>query len=262
MNHPSTRPVSLTLQPFPPASARTAANLPRLDARLSAAIPYVRGGTIADVGTDHAYLPLTLLLQKRCTFAVASDIHRGPAQRAAEHLQSFGIGPERAAVLCTDGLHGLQSYHPTDIIIFGMGGEMIVHILEEAPWVYDPSVRLILQPMTHPEILRQSLAEHGFAIRSEQLVFTDRIYQIICAEYDGVKRSFTPIEYLIGANNIHRHDPLLPVWIERQLRLIHVTMEGKNSAGIDTSAEQDLIDRLTSLKESYFTTTPNKGTLL
>ncbi len=220
--------------------------LPRLDARLAAALPYVRGGVIADVGTDHAYLPLVLLRSKRCDFAVATDIHLPPARRAADTLSRYGLGDDRAAVLCTDGLWGCEDFHPTDILIFGMGGEMIIHILEDAPWVRDPSVRLVLQPMTRQSELREYLAASGFATVDEAAVMTDRPYQIICAEYDGTPRSLTPLQALLGQINLARRDEVTLLLAKKQLDVFTAAKEGKQKGtNPDTTCEDTMIAALT-----------------
>ena len=219
--------------------------LPRLDARLAAALPYVRGGTVADVGTDHAYLPLVLLKTGACDFAVATDIHLPPAQRAADTLSLHGITDAQAAVLCTDGLNGCEHLRPTDVLIFGMGGEMIIHILSEAPWVRDPSVRLILQPMTRQSELRAYLQKSGFCIRDESMVMTDRPYQIICAEYDGQFRTASPLSLLLGAHNLARRDAITRMAAARQLEIFTAARDGKlRSAAPDTSAEDAMIAAL------------------
>ena len=216
-----------------------------LDARLEAAVPFVRGGVVADVGTDHAYLPISLLRRGLCSFAVATDIHRGPAEVAAAHLGANGIGEERARVLLTDGLRGAEQFSPTDICIFGMGGEMIAHIIDEAPWVKDSAVRLILQPMTRMEHLRDYLDSHGFAIREECLVKTDRIYQILCAEFDGQTRTHTPLEQQLGARNMQRRDALCIELAQRLQTTLTQSRAGKlMGASPDTSREDALLAEL------------------
>ena len=231
--------------PLSPAGGKIPA-LPRLDARLSAALPFVRGGVVADVGTDHAYLPLVLLKTGACNFAVATDIHKPPAQRAADTLSQYGIGNDQAAVLCTDGLHGCEELHPTDVMIFGMGGEMIIHSLPEAPWVRDASVRLILQPMTRQSELRTYLVQNGFRICDEAMVMTDRPYQIICAEYDGTPRVASPLSLLLGEHNLARRDEVTLLAAHRQLDIFTAAREGKlRGAAPDTTAEDAMIAALT-----------------
>jgi tRNA (adenine22-N1)-methyltransferase len=130
-------------------------------------------------------------------------------------------------------------------MIFGMGGEMIIHILTEAPWVRDPSVRLVLQPMTRQGELRAYLLENGFCIRDEAMVMTDRPYQIICAEYDGKVRSHPPLALLLGEQNMARRDALCLEHARRQREILTASREGKRKgANPDTSREDVLLTAL------------------
>jgi len=104
---------------------------PKPDGRLMSAAPFVRGGVIADIGTDHAYLPVWLLLTGRVQGAVATDIREGPLRTAARTVERYGLSGKISLILA-DGLAGIEKYHPDDIIIFGMGGELIASIIEKA----------------------------------------------------------------------------------------------------------------------------------
>ena len=238
----------MSYQPIPIPIAgvthnKTTPSLP--DARLGAALDFLRGGTMADVGTDHAYLPIAALARGLSCFAVATDIHKGPAEVAAAHLAANGIGDDRAVVLLTDGLHGAEPYHPTDVCIFGMGGEMIAHIIDEAPWVRDASVRLILQPMTKQDVLREYLDRNGFRVIAERLIRTDRIYQLLCAEHDGCVRSHTPLELLMGQENLARRDETALELARRNVEILSAAREGKRkSISPDTSREDELLASL------------------
>jgi tRNA (adenine22-N1)-methyltransferase len=223
-----------------------------LDPRLGAALDFLRGGVMADVGTDHAYLPIAALQRGLAIFAIATDIHKGPAEVAAAHLAANGLGEDRAAVLLTDGLHGAEGYRPTDVCIFGMGGEMIARIIDEAPWVRDSSVRLILQPMTKQDVLRDYLARNGFCVVCERLIKTDRIYTLLCAEFDGQARSLSPLERLIGKDNLERGDALTREWICRHVEILTATRKGKQKGNApDTSREDALIFELTRYLEQH-----------
>ena len=163
---------------------------PVLRARLSAVFSEVRRGSVAaDVGTDHAHLPIALCLSDICPRVIASDVRDGPVASAKENIRAYGLDG-RITVLKTDGLHGIETYDPDDILISGMGGELIVRILSEAPFIQAKGKRLVLQPQTHPEILREYLLGAGFRIVCERLALDDgdRLYQIIVAEYDGEAR--------------------------------------------------------------------------
>lgn len=175
-------------------------NIQELDARLSACASFVRQGSVAaDIGTDHAYLPIYLVGCGICPRAVASDINEGPIERAKLNIRVSGLADKIDAV-CADGLDRAIKYSPNDIIIAGMGGELIVHIISASEYVKNENIRLILQPMTMPEVVSAYLCENGFNIIDEKVcTATGKCYRIICAEYDGVKRRVNETELIIGS---------------------------------------------------------------
>ena len=129
--------------------------LPKLDSRLETALTYLRKDRImADIGTDHAYLPIYSVLAGISSRALASDINQGPVKRADKNVRAFGLSDKIDVILC-DGLAQAERFAPDDIVIFGMGGELIAHIIDAAPFVLNENIRLILQPMTKSEILRE-----------------------------------------------------------------------------------------------------------
>ncbi len=216
----------------------------RLDARLSSAAALVRGGRLADVGTDHAYLPVALLLMGKIDFAVASDINRGPLARAQKTVAENGLSG-KVELLETDGLWGIEKYRPDDIAILGMGGELIASIIEAAPWVRDGKYRLILQPMTRRETLREYLITHGFAISDELMSRADgRIYQTICAEYVGYNTEYDLPELLLGRHNIERGGELFDAYVSRLADTYNTRLEGKQRSGADAREELQVLAAL------------------
>lgn len=226
-------------------------NLPKLDSRLRTALTYIRSGKrLADIGTDHAYLPIYAVASGLSSFAIASDIGKGPAERARLHVASYGIS-DKIAVLCTDGLHGIEAYSPDDIIIFGMGGELIAKIISEAEFVCKKNVRLILQPMTCADILRVFLADNGFNTIGETLSEADgRQYVTIACEYDGKKRKLSPAEALLGAYNIEHNssNPLFTRLLDRVEKAYKVRLDGKKTASLDVSEEETVLSSIYEIK--------------
>lgn len=157
-----------------------------LDSRLRLAAELVRAGSrVADIGTDHAHLPVALVREGRCPSAIASDVRDGPAANARRNVEEAGLEAV-ISVRLGDGLHTVQPDEVDDIVIAGMGGETVAAILAESPWVQDARYRLILQPMTRAEKLRAYLFANGFAIREERVTCVGRHwYTVLCAEYTG-----------------------------------------------------------------------------
>lgn len=157
-----------------------------LDPRLQKCAEFVRTGVrAADIGTDHGYLPIALLQCGKAVSAVAADINEAPLESARRNAVKYGEAKRMHFVL-TDGLNGLNENDADDIIIAGMGGELIFRIVSEAKWLQDPSKHLVLQPMTTAAQLRTGLLALGFEIDREEAVFDGRkIYSVLSALYTG-----------------------------------------------------------------------------
>ena len=139
-----------------------------LSPRLRLLADWVRpGASVADVGTDHAYLPVWLTVHGRVSSAIASDLRQGPRQRAAEHCRLYGA--ETVDCRLAPGLEAVSPEEADTVIIAGMGGENIAAILAAAPWTRDGAHTLLLQPMSRDAALRRFLAENGYTILREAL---------------------------------------------------------------------------------------------
>ncbi len=235
----------------------------KLSPRLATAVPYVRAESlVADIGTDHAYLPIHLCesgilipTEERPLCAIAADINHGPVERARIHIAAAGL-QDAILTVETDGLQGLDPYDPADILIFGMGGELIASILAAAPWVHRAGKRLILQPMTHAEKLRAYLGEVGFTIIGETLSREgERIYQTVCAEWCGQPaHAMTPAELAVGQIEHHAGDAeqsaLLTALIDKTMRTETAARDARRSAGQATAEADALISSLAALRAS------------
>ena len=223
-----------------------------LDPRLAAAASLVReGARFADVGTDHAYLPLWLLTEGRITYAVAADIAEGPLERARANVRAEGREGE-VALLLADGLTGMEDLALTDVAICGMGGEMIVSILAAAPFVRDARVRLILQPMTHAATLRRYLAAEGFAIVAERYATAaGKTYSCFAAEYTGTPYAITAAEAELGlftARDGRDTEAFLTLLSHRE-RDARARLSGKRLGGAPTAEEEELLAAIAAERE-------------
>ena len=228
-------------------------NIPTPSARLCSAFPYLKkGGAIIDVGTDHAYLPIYLVGQHISSRALACDINRGPIESAERNIAAAHL-TKKIDTLCTDGLHGAENFDADDILIFGMGGELIIRILSEAPWIKNANIGLVLQPMTRAHLLRRWLLENGFEIVGETITLEDRYYQTIAARYCGKVEEYTEEELLLGRLNIQNQAPHLAGFIKHEIGVWEAILRGKSRAiDADTRDEERvlkfLMARLETLK--------------
>ena len=172
--------------------------------------------------------------------AVATDINRGPLERAAANVAAAGLS-DKITLRLADGLDGVEAFCPEDIFILGMGGELIARILGNSDYIKNENIRLILQPMTRQAALRRFLLDSGFLIEDERLVLGDggRIYQIICAHWDGVRRSAAKAALAVGAINLSRGGELLGEYTARLARELRVSADGKRRGGDTAAADAD-----------------------
>lgn len=221
----------------------------KLDNRLLTVASCVeKGAYLADVGTDHAYLPIHLAENGMLSGAVASDIHKGPLESARKNIADAGLCDLIHTELC-DGLCGIEKYPVTDIAIAGMGGMMIAGILEAAPFIRERKTRLILQPMQHIPELRRELAQKGYRIEKEtQTMAEGKFYQIICAVYDGEARTISELEAYLGAYNIaHKAENKenFAMLCSRHLDILSERIKGLEKGGHDASRERALAEKIT-----------------
>lgn len=226
--------------------------LPPLDGRMATAASLVRkNAKIADIGTDHGYLPITLLREGKISFAAAADIRKGPLDRAMANAEKYGVANQIQFFL-TDGLQNipLAKLGITDIVICGMGGEGIAKILSGNAYIKKENINLVLQPMTAIGKLRAFLTQNGFNIVEERITSSNgKLYQCIAAQYDGVFRTYTPVELLLGKKILLRgtEDPLFSPLLQKYIRKAQQEYIGKLRGNVDTEEICILMEELTKI---------------
>ena len=178
---------------------------PRLEA-IARKVTYK--ATVADIGTDHAYIPIYLVENNVTNIVYACDINQGPINMANKQIEKYGYTKEITTML-GPGLDPIVGMDVENIIIAGMGGILIKGIIEANKETALNAHRLILQPMIAQEELRQYLIQNGFQIIEEDLAQEDRrIYQIILAK-KGKSEPWAEIDYHISPILVQDKHPLL-----------------------------------------------------
>ena len=214
-----------------------------LDGRLSSAAKFVRqGARFADIGTDHAYLPIFLLESGRIDYAVCSDINEGPLASARENAREAGVY-EKIDFTLADGADALRDKGVTDVAICGMGGELIGEIVGRADFLRCEGVRLILQPMSKFAFLRRELAQLGYEIEEEEYSASQgKLYLTLSASFTGEVRDITKTEAEFGKEKF-----LTDVcgekreFLERRRDALTKAALGKKKGGEDASDDEELI---------------------
>jgi tRNA (adenine22-N1)-methyltransferase len=184
---------------------------PRLQA-IAALVPQAE--SMADIGTDHAYIPMELVRSGRVKQAVASDINEGPVRMARDHIRSEGLA-DRIDVRLGSGLATLTPGECDGVVIAGMGGLLISQILAADEETARSLRWMVLQPMNHAGDLRQWLSENGYRVEKESLAREEwHIYDIMRV-VPGESRKPDPLEAEVGVTEDRLRDPLFPEHIKK-----------------------------------------------
>lgn len=218
----------------------------QLGSRLMACAEFVRQDAVmADIGTDHAYLPIWLLKSGRVPYAYASDVREKPLESAHRNAKKYQV-EDMLHIVLANGLAAIPDETVTDIVIAGMGGLMIIDILNAAAFVKNIRIRLILQPMKDDPQLRLWLLENGFNIEEEKPVYdAGRVYTVIRAVFSH-------------SADRHPKDPLYPymgclpenpesrLYAEKAIRILTVEASGADRTGNKDQAKAitDIIQKI------------------
>ena len=196
--------------------------------RLAAHVP--NGARLADIGSDHAYLPVALLRRGVIEAAVAGEVASTPFQAAARTVRDNGL-EQQITVRLADGLAAIEASDAITVIsLCGMGGETIRDILEAGKAHLNGLERLVLQPNGGEQPLRLWLMNNGYRILSEELLHENRFYyEIIVAERAGAM-SYTAEELYFGPLQMQARSPVFLAKWQRALRLKQKTLAGFEQA--------------------------------
>lgn len=183
------------------------------------------GCRFADIGTDHAYLPVWLLLQGRIEEAIAADLREGPLSRARETAEKWGVARHVSCRLC-DGLSSVAPGEVDTVAIAGMGGETIAAILAAAPWTRE-GTQLLLQPMTSFHDLRRWLFENGYNIEREHIVREGKRLYTIMTVRGGEMEPPSPAELWVGRQS---DDVLREAYLDFMREKVSRALAGQNAS--------------------------------
>ena len=224
------------------------------DRLLKIASLVTEGKKVADIGTDHGYIPVYLLNQGKVPYAILADVNKGPLENARGEVRHNKL-LDKVDLRLGSGIEVLEKGEVDEVIIAGMGGILISELLEAKLEVAHSVDKLILQPMQAQNELRKYLLNNGFEILDEVLVKEDfRIYEIIIAKYTGKNTVVSDdIYYEVGTKLIENKDPLLNEFIDKKIYMynsIIKKIEGKSSEGIEKKIKEskDAIEKLENLK--------------
>lgn len=233
----------------------------KLSNRLLAVASFVTDGNIlADVGTDHGYIPIYLLQEKRIPRAIAMDINAGPLQRAKEHIALYGL-QEYIETRLSDGVAALTPGEVDTVLVAGMGGGLVMHILEEGKKVCREAKELVLQPQSELERVRAYLWSKGYVILEENMVLEDeKFYPMMRVAYQNVVDMENAENLLFcryGKHLLEQKHAVLGEYLEREEKLYTGILENLSQTTVSEKtkgriAEVEEVLQLNRRAREYF----------
>ena len=186
-----------------------------LSNRLETIASFVTEGyVVADIGTDHGYIPIYLTSNGNCPRAYAMDVNKEPLSRAKTHIEEENAG--EVSCILSDGLHELPQDDVDSIVIAGMGGDLVVRILEQDFDKLANVKELILSPQSHLERVRHFLNDHGFRILEEEFLKEDGKYYVVIRAVHGKQQYDKECFYRFGEELILAKHPVLLEYLDQE----------------------------------------------
>lgn len=181
----------------------------KLSERLNAVADLISPGLIVcDIGCDHAYLPIYLMQHKIAKAVIATDVNEGPLYKAAENIRMFDLSDVIDLRLCY-GLKLIDESEAQCIVMAGMGGNLMIDIINESKDVFFAASEVILQPQSDISRVRHYLEDNGFLIISESMVYEDYKYYQMMKAKKGEMNWDKEIEFIYGKVLLHEQNPVL-----------------------------------------------------
>lgn len=187
-----------------------------LSKRLQAVADLVSDGlVVADVGTDHGYIPIYLIETKKTPKAFAMDVNKGPLLRAEEHIREHGLH-DLIETRLSDGVSALQPGECECVVIAGMGGALTVKILEEGKEVFRNLKEFVLQPQSELQKVREYLCQNAYCIVEENMVLDDGKYYPMFRVVNEPSPEYHSVELRYGKLLLEQKNAILKVFLEKE----------------------------------------------
>ena len=205
---------------------------------------------LADIGSDHAYLPAYLALNDQLAFGVAGEVVKGPYQNAKQEIKKEGLD-DIIEVRLADGLAAIKATDKINVVtICGMGGTLISDILATGKDKLADHPQLILQPNVGESNVRKWLVENNYQIDSEQIMQEDgHIYEIISASYTPVKQELTEAELIFGPWLLkEKNETFKAKWQKEIAKLETILIELQKASHVPATKKEALQTRIVQIR--------------
>ncbi len=214
--------------------------------RLLSVAKHVRqGAVLADVGTDHGYLPIFLLQSGKIERAICADINQAPLSSAYKNACEHGVC-DKLEFLLSDGFCAFSSHRFTDAAVCGMGGELILDIVSRAVDMLKDGVNLILQPMSRQATLRRGLYALGFEVACEEYCADKgKYYQTLLVRYTGICEQLSELDSELGKDSTRGelNDAKRGYLLARRRGIVK-SIKGLRHCGGDTEEKEKILSEI------------------
>ena len=219
----------------------------KLSKRLQTIADFVKkDAVVADIGTDHAHIPIYLIKNNIISKAYACDINKGPLEKAKENINYYGV--KNIELRLSNGLEKLKTDEADTVIIAGMGGELITDILEKGRRFFESKRKFILSPHTKIDEVRKFLLSNGFEITKEDMCIDEgKFYTVMEAKYTENKEMYSEAELLYGKYLIENKHPVLLRFLKKEeTKYISIL----SNIGLNEERKTELRHRLDTIEET------------
>lgn len=232
-------------------------NTDKLSVRLETVAKYVPfGARVADIGSDHAYLPSYLAKNGRISFGIAGEVAKGPFQSAEKNVMAEGLS-DIISVRMGDGLEVIQPGDADCITIAGMGGSLIADILDKGKEKLATVRRLVLQPNINAIAIRQWLIDNEWELISEEIIEEDnKIYEILAAEKGDALKPYRDVPFetgiLVGPFLLQRKEaPFTKKWLleKKNWKRIYEQLESAAPSAETEEKKQEVVKKINLIEE-------------
>lgn len=188
-----------------------------LSKRLQTVADAIKGqGAVADIGTDHAYIPIYLILSGKTKHAIAMDVRKGPLLRARENIQAYQL-EDKIETRLSDGLEKLDDKEVETIVIAGMGGALMARILGDGSHALCTKKELILQPQSELYKVRRQLHKMGYQIIKEKMLIDEGKFYTVIRAIDGEEAYEREVEYDYGRYLLEQKNKILFQFLQKEM---------------------------------------------
>lgn len=205
-----------------------------ISSRLKAVAKEVKYVTVADIGTDHGYVPIYLVKHKIAHKAIACDINKGPLQKARENIEANKLTNE-IEVRLGSGLMPIAVDEVETAVIAGMGGMLMIEILKASIDVVKSLKQLVLQPQLDIENVRQYIHSIGFRIENEEMLVDEGKYYTVMSAVQGREDPYSKCQYMFGKINLDKKSTVLKQYLKYRLKNFEKIRDELARAGSEKS---------------------------